>query len=137
MRENEKDAWVGGQAGEGMLDVSIRPGVVRFSTGKEATVGFARGEKRERNPPPPLPLPLPAACGALREELLLLLRGWCVRKRDVERPLFEPLLVLVPSAFCPGTHERKFTLVLPRGVVIFFRMRRFDWDDRVRISRSN
>lgn len=37
------------KAGEGVLDVSIRPGAVRFSTGKVATVGLVKRGKGERN----------------------------------------------------------------------------------------
>lgn len=36
------------QAGEGVLDVSIRPGAVRFSTGKVATIGLVKGEEKRR-----------------------------------------------------------------------------------------
>lgn len=53
------DGQTGGErkAGEGVLDVSIRPGAVRLSAGKVATVGLVRGvgkEKgREKHPPSP------------------------------------------------------------------------------------
>lgn len=47
-REREKET------GEGVLDVSIRPGTVGFSTGKVATVGPAKGgtggEKQPSSP---------------------------------------------------------------------------------------
>lgn len=36
------------KAGEGVLDISIRPGAVRFSTGKVATVELVRSGEREK-----------------------------------------------------------------------------------------
>lgn len=36
------------KAGEGVLDVSIRPGAVRFSAGKVATIGLVKGEEKGR-----------------------------------------------------------------------------------------
>lgn len=108
------------KAGEGVLDVSIRPGAVKFSTGKVATVGLVkRGKGGEKHPPSPPRLPSPAAPGALREELLLLLQDWWARKRDAKRPLFEPFLI--PSAFCPGTHK-KVSLFLPCVSSFFSRL---------------
>lgn len=104
------------KAGEGVLDVSIRPGAVRFSMGKVVTVELVKGRKGEGSILLFLLFLLPG-----RYERNFFFGGWWARKRDAKRPLFEPLLVLVPSAFCSGTHE-KVSPFLPRGVVIFLQI---------------
>lgn len=94
-----------GKTGGGVLDVSIRPGAVRFSTGKVATVGLARGEgggraKRRSSPS--------SGAGGRGSETL--------------RGLFSyPSSFLYLPLFVAGTHE-KISPFFPRNTVIFFRM---------------
>lgn len=121
------------KAGEGALDVSIRPGTVRFSMGKVVTVELVKGRKGE---------------GSILLFLLFLLPGRYERNfffgaggrgSEMLRGLFSnPSWFLYLPLFVPEHHE-KVSLFLPRGVVIFFYRfsRRFNWEDRVHIFQSN
>lgn len=101
------------KAGEGVLDVSIRPGTVRFSMGKVVTVELVKGRKGE---------------GSILLFLLFLLPGRYERNfffgaggrgSEMLRGLFSnPSWFLYLPLFVPE-HTRK-SLFLPRGVVIFF-----------------
>lgn len=110
------------KAGEGVLDVSIRPGAVRLSTGKVVTVGFARGEKGDRERGSLFLLlflflfPLPP--GRYERNFFF---GAGARGSETLRGLFSnPSRLLYFPLFVPE-HTRESSLVFPRGV-IFFRM---------------
>lgn len=120
------------KAGEGVLDVSIRPGTVRFSMGKVVTVELVKGRKGE---------------GSILLFLLFLLPGRYERNfffgaggrgSEMLRGLFSnPSWFLYLPLFVPEHTRESLSSFL--AVLSFFYgfSRRFKWEDRAHIFQSN